>query len=260
MIVAAREPFRSCPCRRITAPGRYPEQRADGPARPVPCPDETGHGHERRVQDRGRQRKTGHRWRYGGLVTSRTGEVRTYAAITGPAQPVLARYLSEAEQVAIAVGPRPPRPGRPALEDPAQRDRQDLGGLGRAARAGPQQDRRARGGAAAPTDGECPTSSCVVSTGHSCFSTAQTGSDTDAYDEDDNRIQVAESNGATSSDYCPASGFLGHRVRHTLEDLPVAKETPWAASRSTPPTRSSRSSCRCSRASGPSPTSPAGCR
>jgi RHS repeat-associated protein len=46
--------------------------------------------------------------------------------------------------------------------------------------------------------------SCVVSTGHSCSSTSATGSDTYAYDENDNRTQVSENNGATSSDrrYC----------------------------------------------------------
>ncbi len=44
----------------------------------------------------GVNRKTGHRWRYGRIVTTRTGETRTYAAISGPAQPMSARYLSEA--------------------------------------------------------------------------------------------------------------------------------------------------------------------
>jgi RHS repeat-associated protein len=45
---------------------------------------------------------------------------------------------------------------------------------------------------------------CVVSTGHSCSSTTATGSNTYAYDENDNRTQVSENNGATSSDrrYC----------------------------------------------------------
>jgi RHS repeat-associated protein len=45
---------------------------------------------------------------------------------------------------------------------------------------------------------------CVVSTGHNCSSTTATGSDTYAYDDRDNRIQVVENNGATSSDrrYC----------------------------------------------------------
>ncbi len=33
----------------------------------------------------GVNRKTGHRWRYGRLVTTRTGEIRTYPAITRPA-------------------------------------------------------------------------------------------------------------------------------------------------------------------------------
>lgn len=49
-------------------------------------------------------RKTGHRWRYGRSVTTRTGEVRTYAPITGPAHPVAARFLSEAERISIADG------------------------------------------------------------------------------------------------------------------------------------------------------------
>ncbi len=52
----------------------------------------------------GVNRKTGHRWRYGRSVTTRTGEVRTYAAITGPAHPVAARFLSEAERISIADG------------------------------------------------------------------------------------------------------------------------------------------------------------
>lgn len=45
---------------------------------------------------------------------------------------------------------------------------------------------------------------CVVSTGHACSSTTATGSDTYAYDENDNRTQVVENNGATTSDrrYC----------------------------------------------------------
>jgi IS30 family transposase len=50
----------------------------------------------------GVNRKTGHRWRYGRSVTTRTGEVRTYPAITRPADPVSARYLSEAERISIA--------------------------------------------------------------------------------------------------------------------------------------------------------------
>ena len=52
----------------------------------------------------GVNRKTGHRWRYGRVVTTRTGATRTYAAITGPAHPVSARYLSEAERIFIADG------------------------------------------------------------------------------------------------------------------------------------------------------------
>ena len=52
----------------------------------------------------GVNRKTGHRWRYGRSVTTRTGEVRTYPAITRPADPVSARYLSEAERISIADG------------------------------------------------------------------------------------------------------------------------------------------------------------
>ena len=50
----------------------------------------------------GVNRKTGHRWRYGRSVTTRTGETRTYPAITGPADPVAARFLSEAERISIA--------------------------------------------------------------------------------------------------------------------------------------------------------------
>ena len=42
---------------------------------------------------------------------------------------------------------------------------------------------------------------CTVSTGHSCSSTTATGSDTYAYDDSDNRTQVAENNGSASSDY-----------------------------------------------------------
>lgn len=52
----------------------------------------------------GVNRKTGHRWRYGRSITIRAGRVRTYPAITGPAQPVSARFLSEAELIAIADG------------------------------------------------------------------------------------------------------------------------------------------------------------
>ena len=52
----------------------------------------------------GVNRKTGHRWRYGRSVTTRTGEVRTYPAITRPADPVSTRYLSEAERISIADG------------------------------------------------------------------------------------------------------------------------------------------------------------
>jgi IS30 family transposase len=52
----------------------------------------------------GVNRKTGHRWRHGRAVTTRTGEIRTYAAITGPPAPVSLRYLSEAERVSIADG------------------------------------------------------------------------------------------------------------------------------------------------------------
>lgn len=52
----------------------------------------------------GVNRKTGHRWRYGRSVMTRTGEVRTYPAITSPAHPVSARYLSEAERISIADG------------------------------------------------------------------------------------------------------------------------------------------------------------
>lgn len=45
---------------------------------------------------------------------------------------------------------------------------------------------------------------CVVSTGHACSSTTPTGSSSYAYDANDNRTQVIESNGTTSSDrrYC----------------------------------------------------------
>ena len=52
----------------------------------------------------GVNRKTGHRWRYGRSITVRTGDIRTYPAITRPAHPVSARFLSEAERVAIADG------------------------------------------------------------------------------------------------------------------------------------------------------------
>ncbi len=52
----------------------------------------------------GVNRKTGHRWRHGRAVTMRTGEIRTYPAITGPPAPVSPRYLSEAERVSIADG------------------------------------------------------------------------------------------------------------------------------------------------------------
>ena len=52
----------------------------------------------------GVNRKTGHRWRHGRTVTDRTGQVRTYPAITRPAHPVSPRFLSEADRVAIADG------------------------------------------------------------------------------------------------------------------------------------------------------------
>jgi len=52
----------------------------------------------------GVNRQTGHRWRYGRSITIRTGEIRTYPAITRPAHPVSARFLSEAERIAIADG------------------------------------------------------------------------------------------------------------------------------------------------------------
>ncbi len=52
----------------------------------------------------GVNRKTGHRWRYGRAVTTRTGEIRTYPAITGLPAPASPRYLSEAERVSIADG------------------------------------------------------------------------------------------------------------------------------------------------------------
>lgn len=52
----------------------------------------------------GVNRKTGHRWRYGRAVTTRTGEIRTYAAISGPPVPGSSRYLSEEERVSIADG------------------------------------------------------------------------------------------------------------------------------------------------------------
>ena len=52
----------------------------------------------------GVNRKTGSRWRYGRSITNRVGEVRTYPSITRPADPVSARFLSEAERVAIADG------------------------------------------------------------------------------------------------------------------------------------------------------------
>src|SRR5450759_1286341 len=52
----------------------------------------------------GVNRKTGHRWRYGRSVTVRTGDTRTYPAIIRPAPPASARFLAEAERVAIADG------------------------------------------------------------------------------------------------------------------------------------------------------------
>jgi IS30 family transposase len=52
----------------------------------------------------GVNRKTGHRWRYGRSITNRVGEILTYPSITRPAHPVSARFLSEAERVAIADG------------------------------------------------------------------------------------------------------------------------------------------------------------
>jgi len=52
----------------------------------------------------GVNRKTGHRWRYGRVVTTRTGATRTYPAITRPADPVTARFLSETERISIADG------------------------------------------------------------------------------------------------------------------------------------------------------------
>ncbi len=48
--------------------------------------------------------RTGYRWRDGRSITLRTGEIRTYPAITRPARPVSARFLSEAERVTIADG------------------------------------------------------------------------------------------------------------------------------------------------------------
>ena len=48
--------------------------------------------------------RTGYRWRDGRSITLRTGEIRTYPAITGPTRPVSARFLSEAERVTIADG------------------------------------------------------------------------------------------------------------------------------------------------------------
>ena len=52
----------------------------------------------------GVNRKTGHRSRYGRAVTTRTGEIRTYAPISGPPVPGSTRYLSEEERVSIADG------------------------------------------------------------------------------------------------------------------------------------------------------------
>jgi IS30 family transposase len=52
----------------------------------------------------GINRRTGTRWRYGRSVTDRMGRTRTYPSITRPVPPVSARYLSEAERVAIADG------------------------------------------------------------------------------------------------------------------------------------------------------------
>ncbi len=52
----------------------------------------------------GVNRKTGHRWRHGRTVTDRMGQVRTYPAIARPAHPMSARFLSEADRIAIADG------------------------------------------------------------------------------------------------------------------------------------------------------------
>ena len=57
---------------------------------------------------------------------------------------------------------------------------------------------------------------CTISAGHSCASTTATGSDAYAYDDNDNRTQVAEANGSTSSDrrYC-YDGLDRLRARNT---------------------------------------------
>jgi len=60
------------------------------------------------------------------------------------------------------------------------------------------------------------TQLCTISSGHACSSTTATGSDTYAYDDNDNRSQVLEANGATSSDrrYC-YDGLNRLRARQT---------------------------------------------
>ncbi|MHB8891445.1 MAG: RHS repeat-associated core domain-containing protein, partial [Candidatus Limnocylindrales bacterium] len=57
---------------------------------------------------------------------------------------------------------------------------------------------------------------CTISSGHACSSTVAAGSDTYAYDDNDNRTQVAESNGSASSDrrYC-YDGLDRLRARNT---------------------------------------------
>ena len=52
----------------------------------------------------GVNRRTGTRWRYGRSITDRTGRTRNYPSISRPVRPVSARYLSEAERIAIADG------------------------------------------------------------------------------------------------------------------------------------------------------------
>ena len=61
-----------------------------------------GFGNAKASRVVGVNRKTGHRWRYGRVVTTRTGETRTYPAITRPLDPVSARFLSETERISIA--------------------------------------------------------------------------------------------------------------------------------------------------------------
>jgi IS30 family transposase len=52
----------------------------------------------------GMNRKTGHRWLHGRTDTTADGRVKTYPSIMPPSRTISARFLSEAERVAIADG------------------------------------------------------------------------------------------------------------------------------------------------------------